>query len=92
MSQNHSEIAEFARKLVTLREAEAPNQVALELLKSAEHISELVVIVRDTTGQLHAVWSDQDLAAVAESALYLTALIQHDLFHEHEGDPEEATG
>ncbi len=92
MSKKRPEIDEFVAKLENLREAEAPNQFALELLKSADHIAELVVIIRDTSGKLHAVWTEQDLATVAESTLYLTALIEHDLFLEHEGAPEEAEG
>ena len=90
LSKNRTEIDEFVDKLETLHEAGAPNQIALELLKSAAHINDLVVITRDTTGKLHAVWSDQDLAEVTESALYLTAMVQHDLFLEHEGPPGEA--
>ena len=68
----------------TLREAEAPNQLALELLKRADDINALVVILRDKAGKLHAVWTDQDFSELAESALYLTALVEHDLYLEHE--------
>ncbi len=73
----------------TLREAEAPNQLALELLKRAGDISELVVVLRDQAGKLHAVWTDQDFSQLAESALYLSALVQHDLYLEHEAPPDD---
>ncbi len=89
MSPKRTEADDFAAKIETLREAEAPNQIALELLKSADEISDLVVIVRDQAGKLHAVWTDQDFAQLTESAMYLTALVEHDLYLEHETPPEE---
>lgn len=78
-----SKADEIVEKIETLRGAEAPNQMALELLKASEGISELVVIIRDMDGKLQVTWTDQDLACVAEAALTLTAQVQHDCFHTH---------
>ncbi len=89
MSEKDPEIEEFRAKLETLRCAEAPNQVALELLKSADQINELVVVVRDHEGKLHATWTDQDMASVTEAAAYLQAVLLHEIFLEHEGAPED---
>ncbi len=86
MSGNEAD--ELAKKVETIRgTAEAPNQLALQLLKDASDINALVVITRDMDGRLDVLWTDQDLADVAEASMTLAAQVQHDCFTEHL-DPE----
>lgn len=76
-------------KVETLRGAEAPNQMALELLKAAKDINQLVVVIRDHSGKLRVEHTDQDFPALVEAAVFLMAQVQHDCFTVHANADDE---
>ncbi len=82
---------EFLETLEGLGTGCSPNQLALELLKNAGYVQDLVVVARDLAGDCYILWTDQDLAGVAEASMLLTATVQRDLLTEHgsESDHDE---
>ena len=66
-----------------------PNQIALDLLNEIEDVQHAIILTRDLEGRLSVVWTDQDLADLAEAALHFQALVQQAIYHDHESEDDE---